>query len=447
VTRTVDVWTDPDLEQFVRDEPELAAIADALAQGDVRALRRRGTSRLRQPAPIGVLAAAVAAAVVVALIAPWNRGSGSLSDMALAAVGSLPVLHVIAETQTGNEIVDLQTGASRAVLQQQEIWYDADKGLKHTVIRDGQTLVQDELDTPQGGYVPGKIVYDCAWIAAHPVAATKARVSCNASGQNGTTPRTIPRPTPTLEPGLAGFVDGYQQALASGQARNGGSGQIDGQPVDWLLFQTGDGSEKVALDQATHRPILLQDEHGPDLRITDIETVAYSATDFARPQTNELGSQPSNGRAADTQPLGLDAAAIAAAVPGATWPGVTIAGLPLVRAEQQTLTTSFAHDTQPTATGTGIELDYGTLQSTGRLDRSQPNVEINEAPSAILAFGNMWGFIRGAGPSEGELYLASASSSPWQIGFTVFNGGYITIQASSRDLLLQTARALQPVRP
>lgn len=447
MTTTYDVWTDPDLEQLVRAEPELAAIADALAQADTHALRRSRADRLRQPARIGALAAALAAAVAVALIAPWNRGSGSLSDLALAAVGSQPVLHVVADTPTGNEIVYLQTGAVTQVMQQQEIWYDADKGVKHTLIRDEQTLVSDELDTPQGGYVPGGIVYDCAWIAAHPVAATKARVSCNASGQNGTTPRTIPRPKPTLEPGLAGFVDGYQQALASGQARDGGSGQVDGQPVDWLLFQTSSGSEKVALDRATHKPILVEDTPGFSLRITTIETIPYTADDFARPQADELGSQPSRGDAADTQALALDGSAITAAVPAAAWPGATVARLPLVRAEQQTLTTSFVDHAQPTVTGTGVELDYGTTKDSSHLDRSQPFVQINEAPSAALAYANMWGFIHGTGPSEGELYLGTASSSSWQVGFTVMDGSYITIQASSRGLLLQTARALQPVGP
>lgn len=457
---TYDVWTDPDLGDLVRREPKLAAIADALAQADAHALLRRRTLHLRGSLRIGALAAALAAAVAVALIAPWNREGGSLSDLALAAVGSQSVLHVIAETPTGNQLINIQTGAIQPVMQQHEIWYDADEGLKHTLTRSGQTLLDDELDTPQGGYVPGGIVYDCAWIAAHPVAATKARVSCNASGQNGTTPRTIPRPKPTLEPGIAGFVDGYQQALASGQARDSGSGQVDGQPVDWLLFQTSSGSEKVALDQTTHKPILLEADHGFSLQITTIETIPYDPTDFARPRADELPARPSRGGASDLQALDLDGPAIAAAIPGAAWAGATVAGLPLVRAEQQTLTSSFAHHSQPPQTGTGLELVYGALAANGRLDRSQPYVQISEAPSAILAFGNMWGFIHSEAPPAGQFYQPIPHSSvahladgstvvnpPSYMGFTVHDGSYVTIEASSQDILLQGARALQPVTP
>jgi hypothetical protein len=56
----------------------------------------------------------------------------------------------------------------------------------------------------------------------------------------------------------------------------------------------------------------------------------------------------------------------------------------------------------------------------------------------------MWGFIHGGDPSPGSLYEASSPSSTIQTGFIVSNGVYVTIEASSRDLLLQAAQALQP---
>jgi hypothetical protein len=442
---TIDVWTDPELHELVRNEPELAAIADALVQAgaDTSASRRRPTRTLRLLAA----AAVIVTAVTVALIAPWHRSAGTLADEALAALGTQPVLHVVAETPTGAQLVDIGTGATRPVVQQEEIWYDADQGLKRDTTRVGQTIVNDTLETPQGGYTPGGIVYDCAWIAAHPVEATKARVSCNASGDNGTTPRTIPRPKPALDPGLAGFVDGYTQALASGQAKDGGAGTLDGRPVDWLIFQTNSGEERVALDQTTHKPVLLQADNGPSLKIDTIETIPYDTTDFARPSANEIPPQPSYGRAGDGPSVDLDGSAVAVAMPGAVWAGPSVEGLPLARAEQQTLTASFVHHVHPTVTGAGIQLDYGTMKSPGRLDRSRPFVQINEAPSATLAYGNMWGFIHGTDPSEGELYLATPASSDWQVGFTVLNGSYVTIQASSRDLVLRTARALVLAKP
>jgi hypothetical protein len=368
------------------------------------------------------------------------------------------VLHVIAESPAGARLIDLQSGDAAPVLQQQEIWYDAERGLRREVVRVGQTIVGETLETPQGGYTPGGIVYDCTWIAAHPVEATKAGVSCNASGDNGTTPRVVPRPKPTLEPGLAGFVDGYRQALANGSGRRAGTGLVDSQPVDWLVFKTRDGSERVALDQDTHKPVLLENDSGWSLRILTIETIPFAASDFRRPASDDLSAQPSNGRARDAQTLPLDGTAIAAEVPAALWAGLTIAGLPLVKAEEQALRTSFADGTEP-ETGTGLELEYGVLGANGRLDWSQPHVWIQQAPSRVLGFAYAWGFVRGDAPPPGKVYaqilgggqpaygadgMRLPPSPPHFLGFTVGNGSYVKIEASSRDLLLAAARSLEP---
>jgi hypothetical protein len=446
VTTTPDVWTDPELRELLLEQPELVAIADALAQADVEAAPRRLRRRVLRHSRILAVAAALAAVVAVALLAPWTRSGGTLSDLALAAIGSQPVLHVIAEMEvsTGGQLIDIKTGGVRQISQhqQEEIWYDAAKGLKRDTVRVGSTIVGDTLETPQGGYTPGGIIYDCAWIAAHPIQATKARVSCNFSGENGTTPHVVQRPKPTLDPGLAGFVDGYRQALAAGEAREAGSGRLDGRPIDWLAFETSDGSERVALDHTTHKPVLLENDSGWRLRITSIETIPFVAADFRRPSADELPVQPSFGRAADGESLELEPGAIAAAVPGAVWAGPTVNGLALAKAERQSLRTSFANHARPPQTGAGLELAYGTLNANGRLDTSQPYLWIQGAPSRVLAFGNMWGFVRGDDPPEGQLY--TSGSDPF--GFTVVEGTYVTIRASSADLLMSAARALEPAR-
>lgn len=444
MTTTHDVWTDLELRELLLEQPELVAIADALAQADAQAATRRSRRRVPRNSQILAVAAALAAVIAVALIAPWTRSGGSLSDLALAAIGSQPVLHVIAESEgpTGGQLIDIKTGGVQQISQhqQEEIWFDAAKGLKRDTVRVGSTIVGDTLETPEGGYTPGGIVYDCAWIAAHPIQATKARVSCNFSGENGTTPHVVPRPKPTLDPGLAGFVDGYRQALAAGEAREAGSGRLDGRPVDWLAFETSDGSERVALDHTTHKPVLLENDSGWRRRITSIETIPFAAADFRRPTADELPVQPSFGsRAADAQSLQLERGAIAAAVPGAVWAGPSVNGLTLAKAERQSLRTSFANHARPPETGPGLELVYGALNASGRLDTSQPYLRIQGAPSRALAFGNMWGFVRGDDPPEGRLY--TSGSVP--VGFTVVEGAYVTIQASSADLLLAAARALE----
>jgi hypothetical protein len=266
-------------------------------------------------------------------------------------------------------------------------------------------------------------------------------VSCNFSGENGTTPHVVPRPKPTLDPGLAGFVDGYQQALATGRAHEAGSGRLDGRPVDWLVFETSDGDERVALDHSSHKPVLLEGDSGWRRRITSIETIPFAHVNFRRPAADEVADQPSFGRAADAQSLPLEGGAIAAAVPGAVWAGPSVNGLRLVKAEQQSLRTSFARHVRPPEIGVGLELGYGTLNASGRLDVSEPYLLIHGAPSRTLAFGSMWGFVRGDDPPEGWLY----TSGP-PLGFTVVEGTYVTIQGSSADLLLAAARALEPLR-
>jgi hypothetical protein len=446
VTTTHDIWTDPDLRSLLLEEPELVAIADALAQADADSAKRRLPGHFVRTSRLLVAAAAVAAVVAIALIAPWTRSGGSLNDVALAAIGSQPVLHVIAETQAppGGQLIEIKTGdVQNSRPQQEEIWFDAAKGLKRDTVRAGSTIVDDTLETPRGGFTPTGILYDCAWIAAHPIQATKARVSCNLSGDNGTTPHVVPRPKPTLDPGLAGFVDGYQEALASGRAREIGSGQLEGRPVDWLELETADGNERVALDHATHKPVLLESDSGWRLRITSIETISFAAADFQRPTVDELPERAlaSFGSATDEESLPLEGNAIAEAVPGAVWAGASLDGLALAKAERQSLRTGFANRVRPPVTGTGLELEYGTLNAGGRIDVSRPYVRVQAAPSRTLAFGNRWAFVRGDEPPAGWLYTFRPA-----VGFTVVDGTYVTIEGSSADLLLAAARALEPAR-
>jgi hypothetical protein len=54
----------------------------------------------------------------------------------------------------------------------------------------------------------------------------------------------------------------------------------------------------------------------------------------------------------------------------------------------------------------------------------------------------MWDFVHGDDPATGRLY----TSPPLAVGFTIVDGTYVTIQASSADLLLAAASALEPAR-
>ncbi len=435
-------FADPELVELFADEPELLAIADAIgATAPAGAERRLARAPRRRLVAAAVLVAAVA---VVVLVAPWRRSHGTLADLALAAIGSGPVVHVVSETPTGGGLADLKNGTVRPLVQRDEVWYDGSRGLRRDLATVESKIVDDELETPQGGFVPGGRVYDCTWIAAHPVAATRAHVSCNASGENGTKPHVVPRPKPTLDPGLAGFADGYRKALASGEAREAGSGTVDGRKVDWLVFPTSDnGTERVALDHVSHKPILLE-YRTSTTRIVDIGTIAYDASDFPRPRANEVPPPAAGGRSEDISTIALAGPAIAAALPGAVWAGPRIAGRPLVQATKQTLTArSFK---APTRTGAGLELTYGSVDGQDHLDLSQPYVEIQEAASRSLLL--LGGFVRPGMPPAGKLYLdpvpgARLTRDTLSLGAMVSGGVYVTIQTNTTPTtVLEVAHAL-----
>ncbi|HEV7566383.1 MAG TPA: hypothetical protein VGO31_10525 [Microbacteriaceae bacterium] len=442
-----DVWTDPDLRELVATEPELVAIADAVAYATAINQAVRATRPLR-PLRWVAAAAALAAAIAAALVMPWNRSSGSLSDLALAAIGSQPVLHVVGQMPTRATLVDVATGTTSPAYQDQEIWFDATEGLKRSVIRSRDIVVADVLETPDGAYSSNGRVYDCTWIAAHPAEATRAGVSCTASGINPSSPTAVPHPRPTLDPGLSGFVDQYRSELASGRARSGGSGELNGKTIDWLLLDTTDGVERVALDPDTHKPLLVQFPSGLQQRISKVETTGFDRSYFARPKPN-MGSQSATGGASEPlRVLPLDEGSVVAAAASARWPGTSIGQLPLVHAELQSLSTSFADDHEQHS-NEGLQFDFGTLTN-GRLDFSRDYVRVSEAPSRTLGFGYMWGFAHGADPSAGYLYEATQTSSGQTspgsassaLGFLVKNGTYMTVQASTKALLLEAAKAM-----
>jgi hypothetical protein len=425
----------------------------------IRALIEQEAAARRMPKRTGVSGRRFAAAVAVAAgvaallsVLPIRQSNRSLVGDALAAIGSGSVLHVVAEQPTGRELLDLASGQATPIMQQEEIWFDDGAGLRRDITSIDGRIVDDTFTSPAGGFTPHGIVYDCTWIAAHPKQATKARVSCNLSGDNGTTPRDVPRPKPTLDPGLLGFVDGYRRALSSGAAHDGGAGTVDGRPVDWLVFTTSDGPERVALDTATHKPILLRGPGAPQqLRITAIETMADAAPGtFVKPSSDETPIVANFGRAADQQKLvDLSPAAISAAYPGTVWAGNEVNGLPLASATVQQLTTSYP-GTRPPDSGLGLQLQYGSLTPNGHRDFSKPYATISVAPGPDLAMAYMWGFAGKAilPPAPGQLLTEISTGGPngLYVGFMSVNGKLVSIQASDEELLLAAARQVEVAR-
>jgi hypothetical protein len=453
-------FVDSEVAELLRGSPDLLAIADAIAatQAPPQAATRPRLIRF------GLLAAAVAIAATIALAAPWQgRGSGFV-ERALAALGPGQVIHVVSVWQVqGTEMLDLGSGTSSQVEARTEIWFDSDRHLERVVSFVGGVEVSEELQTPDGAWTEDGRVYTCAWIAAHPAEATKARVSCNANGNNGTTPRKIPESLPSLDPALGGFVTGYRDALANGSATRDGSGNVDGRPVEWLRFTLVDQGpqgapvtqriERVAVDTQTLKPIRVEtsvDGATQAATIASIETLAAENVKFTRPLVTPPSQRPVATSVTSQTPTGLDDAA--ASVGGRlVWPGDAVDGLPFSEATVQQIVTGFgASAGVPFTHSTGVELLYGSPIS---FDGSTPFVRLRESIRPEMLYG--FNEARQA-PAEGTMRIESSdvvtagprgSATPtgakiWR-GHLVRDGVYVAIDATSRPLLVDAAKELE----
>jgi hypothetical protein len=421
---------DPELVEMLSDEPELLAVADALVATNKPSPGRR---RWRLLASASGAATTIAALVALFLIAPW-QSSPSLVDRALAAVGAQPVLHVVTSQPAQGTTLDLSTGQPIPQVLQTEVWFDRGRELKKSVFTiNGETL-DEALETKAGSWTRGGPVYTCAWIAAHPAEATKAGVSCNANGDNGTTPRTVPESAPELDPALAGFVDRYQAALASGAARRVGAGQFEGHDVVWLQFDADGRAEQVAVDAQSYRPLLIKQEPGDVvLRILTAETLPYRPALFRRPP--ETTAQVGGSLAAETAVTPQQAAA---ALGGkALWLGQSWTDLRLVATTREVRTVSYG-PSQPLGRVDVLDFTYGRVSPDGSIDR-ESQIHIYESTGCVLDFG--WTCTARDPAGEGTIQLRGPVSLLRKDGLFAA----IWDWSSDHERTFAIARALSPV--
>ena len=428
-------------------EAVLASAGIAPAAAGRRRRRRSGIRLL-------IVAAVVVGTVAAVLLAP-SRGAGdTVVERALGAIGGAPVLHAVVEREQDNgTLVHLEGGAEREwrTVMRTEVWYDGARKLQRTVTSRAGVVVDEELQSPAGWFSREGRVFTCAWIAGHPVEATRHRVSCNLSGENGTTPRPIPEDPPTPDPALTTFLSGYRTALADGSVRETGRGSVDGVAVLWLELRLPGGTiEQVALDADTYRPVLVEQPRDR-YRVREIESVAAAAADFSRPKVLPVRERPAVGEVAAEREITPRAASTALGRTAA-WAGRALNGLPLTHLRLQTLTTGYGIDSGVAPIrSTGLELLYGEpVAGTG------DGVVIHEAPRPEFAYG-LGDRFRPL-PPEGWLALnaipevePAGGGEPSTSGSMIWNGMlrkaglYITLTASTRELLLAAARALHPI--
>jgi hypothetical protein len=386
--------------------------------------RRPSRRRLTRGRPLGLIAvgAAVAIALAVALAEPWDGRTPLVTERALAAIGSQPVIHAIVEdTRPHATIVDLASGRETAQLLRTEYWFDDERALLRARITIDGTLQTELLQTREGGHselgpIPG----------------------------NSTEPQ--------LPPALAGFASLYRDALESGEAHVIGETRVEGRKAVLLQIKLRSppidagtvSSAEVALDAESYEPLRFRYRFGKQStewwRVVSIETLAREERQFALPTRAE--PRPRRQTGTDERALVPAEAATALDRP-AVWPGRDVGGIQLAEIELTKLTTEWTDERETVSRA--LVLQYGPRRYKAG---DEPWLMITETTSraenaSFRGFG-------GPDPQPGELKirgfgdLDGSPADTW-VGSMVVNGLYVALESAKRDVILTAARAMAPI--
>lgn len=390
---------DPEVLEALRDQPELLAIADAVeeTQRPLRSTRRGVWARA------GAVCALGAAVLVAVLLWPSGGKHTRILDRASAAIGDGPVMHVVVQTPSGFQLVELRGGRRITPKDELEIWSDRSSQRAHVVIRERGRVVSEMLRPEDPGSTLGE-----------------------------------------TDPAFAALWTGYRNALADRTAKVVGEGSVYGHRVYWLQFplpDNGGPGSQVAVDQESYRPVAFRQYAGGEgrfihERVLLARTEPFSDSDFRR---RTVRPSPHNGSGVSTSSGGSSSAA-----PGhglrlkKPWvsPGPSVHGVSLSGVAPLTVTTN-------TRTSHGVELSYGVqrIQGSERWIRID---ELKRPPDPSEWRGIPAGFVKIM--YAGEDHSAGVPTKEIWSGNVVVNGIYVTIETDlGRDAVLAVARALKPV--
>jgi hypothetical protein len=384
---------DPEVLEALREQPELLAIADAVTetQQPPRASRRRVLTRSAAVVAVG------AAVLIAVLLWPSGGKRNPILERALAAIGDGPVMHVVLQTPSGFQLVELSGGRTITPTDEIEIWSDRSSQRAHAVIRERGRVVAEMLRPDDPGSTLGE-----------------------------------------TDHAFSALWTGYRKALADGTAKLIGEDDIYGHRVYWLQFRLpdhgGPGSQ-VAVDRDSYRPVAFRQYGGGQGRFIHERVLLaraepFSESDFQRqtalpsPLNGGNGGATTSGGGAPGRSLSL----------GKPWltAGPSIQGLRLTSVGPLTVKTD-------KRTSRGVELSYGS-----RAGARWIQIDELKNPADFSDWrGIPAGFVK-LSPFE-EHSAGGATIEVWT-GNVVVNGIYVTIETTlGRDGLLAVARALTPV--
>jgi hypothetical protein len=382
---------DEEVVELLKDEPELLALADAVAE-----TQRRPRQTRRVAARVGGVLAV--AAVVLLAVLLWPGGGGrphGVLGRALAALGDGPVLHLIVRQPVGAELIELR--GTRVIVPQYELeaWIDRDFKHSHTILRlNGRTL--------------GEVL-----------------LPADLKGSDAT--------VGPIDPAYAALWTGYREALENGTAKVEREGELFGRPVYWLRFPPSEASKAgslVAIDRRTYSPLAFRNETTPgrysQIRVLLARMEPYDAANFRRSaNAPDLLNGGTISGGSSSGPV----------LPGRTLKPWLTAG-PEVAGLTQSSVSPFT-ETSNGRTARGFSVVYGSETGSNTLRLS----ELKRPPDRSEWKGIPRGFAR---VTEGSMSGSDNKEAPFWTGNLVVDGVYVTIETGvSKAALLEAARALR----